>query len=197
MPPLPAIEEYRHLDVNSPDFYSDIRKAASCKNGVGFIIISFGTDLENIDLACKLTEKRAEWGLSDVVIFVKVRDAERYGKLVTGENCYPIGDEKSDVYDIEQITDDKISRMAKLRDYIYDVEMPVFLYCGRRRQRQIIHRVRVRKFVFKTVISMIEVFVFFGRIFIEYKVFDGLYGKTLPVAAEELVVCHRSEEYPG
>lgn len=122
LPPLPAIEEYRHLDVNSPDFYSDIRKAASCKNGVGFIIISFGTDLENIDLACKLTEKRAEWGLSDVAIFVKVRDAERYGKLVTGENCYPIGDEKSDVYDIEQITDDKISRMAKLRDYIYELE---------------------------------------------------------------------------
>ena len=44
---------------------------------------------------------------------------------------------------------------------------------------------------------MIEVFVFFGRIFIEYKVFDGLYGKTLPVAAEELVICHRSEEYPA
>lgn len=122
LPPPPATEEYRHLDVNSPDFYSDIRKAVSCENGVGFIIISFGTDLENIDLAGKLAEKRAEWGLNGVAIFVKVRDAERYGKLVTGENCYPIGDEKSDVYDIEQITNDKISRMAKLRDYIYELE---------------------------------------------------------------------------
>lgn len=122
LPEQPAVEEYHRLDINSPDFYGDVKKCVSAKNGVAFVIISFGSDLENIDLAQKLAEKRREWELDELVIFVKVRQSALCGALSEEKNCYVIGDESADVYDVNEITSDKIFRMAQMRNEVYELE---------------------------------------------------------------------------
>ena len=117
-PELPANEEPRKLDVNDTEFYKDIRKIVSRNNkDANFIVIAFGTDLENIDMGKKLAEKRNEWGLDNLVIFVKVRSMS-----IEDNGCYFIGNENEIVYNIEKLTDDCINNMARQRNWVYDIE---------------------------------------------------------------------------
>lgn len=119
-------EEYRELDVNDPDFYYAIKEIASGgPNDVNFAIIAFGTDLENLDMAQKLMEKRREWGISNLVILVKTRCP--YGeKAVAAESgCYFIGNEAEVVYNVDTLVADKISHMAQMRNEVYDLEYAI------------------------------------------------------------------------
>lgn len=126
LPEIPANEIYHHMDVNEPAFYSEIKKiVTSSKNDVNFIIIAFQTDLENIDMAQKLVEKRREWGVDDLVIFVKVRKEQGDLLLFKEKNVFIIGNESKSVYNINAITNDKIYRMAKMRNEIYDLEYTI------------------------------------------------------------------------
>ncbi len=126
LPAIPAEETYYHLDVNDTGFYNQIRSVVSKNAGdVNFVIIAFGSDLENIDMAQKLIEKRNEWGLDKLVIFVKVRAWHRSQTLLEEENCYFIANEKDVVYDLEKIVGDKIFKMAKMRNEVYDLEKEI------------------------------------------------------------------------
>lgn len=126
LPALPADETYYQLDISDSKFYQHIRQIVSAKpNDVNFIIIAFGTDLENIDMAQKLVEKRQEWGLDNLVIFVKVRAWRKEQTLLEQEGCYFIGNEKDSVYDINAITGDSIFHMAQMRNEIYDLEYKI------------------------------------------------------------------------
>lgn len=126
LPSLPAEENYYQLDINDSKFYHHIRKIVSAKpNDINFIIIGFGSDLENIDMAQKLVEKRQEWGLENLVIFVKVRTLHKEQTLLEQEGCYFIANEQDCVYDIESITGDNIFRMAQMRNEIYDLEYKI------------------------------------------------------------------------
>ena len=126
LPELPADETYYQLDINDAKFYQHIRQVVAAKpNDVNFIIIAFGTDLENIDMAQKLVEKRQEWGIDNLVIFVKVRAWRKEQTLLEQEGCYFIGNEKDNVYDIDAITGDSIFRMAQMRNEIYDLEYKI------------------------------------------------------------------------
>lgn len=125
VPPLCANEKYFRLDINSPDFYADIKSIVKGNNDVNYIIISYGSDLENIDLARKLSEKRKEWGLRELAIFVKVRAPQTSLTLLESCGCHVIGSERDDVYDINEIANDKIYRMAQMRNEIYDLEYRV------------------------------------------------------------------------
>ena len=117
-PELPANEEPRKLDVNDEEFYKDIRKIISKNNkDANFIVIAYGSDLENIDMGKKLAEKRKEWGLDKLVIFVKVRSMS-----IKDNGCYFIGNENEIVYNIEKLTDDCITNMAHQRKWVYDIE---------------------------------------------------------------------------
>lgn len=122
LPPPCANDKYFRMDINSPEFYSDIMKCCRGKNSVNFIIISYGSDLENIDLARKLSEKRKEWGLRDLTIFVKVRSPQKNYFLLDDCGCRFIGNERRDVYNIDEIVGDKIYRMAQRRNELYDLE---------------------------------------------------------------------------
>lgn len=74
LPSLPADESYHKLDVNDTRFYNVLHDAfTSEKNSVNFAVIAFGSDLENIDFAQKLLDKRAEWGVKNLIVFVKTR----------------------------------------------------------------------------------------------------------------------------
>ncbi len=126
LPALPAEEIYHHLDINNIDFYNKIRGIVTENTkDINFVIISFGSDLENIDMAQKLVEKRAEWGIDNLVVFVKVSSLHKEQTLLEENNCYFIANEKDIVFNIEKITDDKIFRMAQLRNEVYDLEYTI------------------------------------------------------------------------
>lgn len=122
-PMLPAKDEYydKH-DVNDSIFYKKLKAALSGEKKFNYIIIAFGTDLENIDMAQKMLEKKQEWGLKDTYIFVKVRSGNDSYAIFKGSNCFMIGDEPHTVYNIDQIDDHVITDMAKMRNKIYALE---------------------------------------------------------------------------
>lgn len=123
LPSYPAEEHFYHLDVNDVSFYNQLRGILTAsEKDVNYIVIAFGTDLENIDLAKKLVSKAKEWGLENLTIFVKVRGAHKDQHLLEEANCYRIGNENEVVYDIDKITGDTIFQMAQLRNSIYDLE---------------------------------------------------------------------------
>ncbi len=123
MPESPGEETYYHLDINDRDFYNRIRNIA--QSGVGFVVIAFGSDLENIDMARKLLEKKREWKIERLVLFVKVRKYHNVQELLSDDSCYFIGNEQETVYDSQKIVSDKIMKMAKMRNETYDLEYEI------------------------------------------------------------------------
>ncbi len=124
-PSLPADEAYHELDINDPKFYRDLREIVTQKNSVNYIIIAFGTDLENTDMAQKLVEKKREWGVDRLNLFVKVRSGVSGSDVFARDDCFMIADEGRVVYHAEKITNDRLERMAKLRNQIYMLEWEV------------------------------------------------------------------------
>lgn len=125
LPQCPAHEDYYHVDVNEPTFYNKIRDIITAKkNDVNFIIVSFENDLENIDMAQKLVEKSREWGVDNLVIFVRVKSIGNVS-LFADKNVFLIGNESDCVYNIHAITNDAISRMAQMRNEIYELEYKI------------------------------------------------------------------------
>ena len=123
MPSLPAEEYYSVLDVNNPEFYNELRGICSrSANDVNFIVIAYGNDLENLDMAQKLVEKRREWGLQNVQLFVRAFEWKKEDTLIKDENCHFIGNECECAYNINMLLSDKIVRMAKMRNEVYDLE---------------------------------------------------------------------------
>ena len=126
LPALPAEEQYYRSDVNDCDFYNRIRNiVADDSKDSNFIVIAFGSDLENLDMAQKLVEKRKEWNLDNLIIFVKVRFWHKEQTLLEDEGCYFIGNENDVVYNIEKIQGDRIFRMAQMRNEVYDLEYDI------------------------------------------------------------------------
>ena len=126
LPSLPAEEKPFLLDINSKDFYKKIHAIVSrSSNDANFIIIAFGTDLENLDMAQKLVEKRKEWNLDNLVIFVKVRRWHKEQTLLEEKGCYFIGNENDCICDIEKIISSKLYKMAQMRNETYDLEYKV------------------------------------------------------------------------
>ena len=124
-PALPADDHYKNFDINDPSFYEEIQAALSGDGKFNYIIIGFGTDLENIDMAGKLIEKKQEWGLENTYIFVKVRSGNDAYSIFDRDDCFMIGDEKRSVYNIEEIDNNAIDIMAKKRNRIYTLEYEI------------------------------------------------------------------------
>ena len=125
-PALPATETYIRLDINSKNFYEKIRNTVASNPGdANFIVIAFGTDLENLDMAQKLVEKRKEWNAHNLVIFVKVRVWHKEQTLLEDKGCYFIGNENDAVYDINRIMEDKLFLMAMKRNDAYEIERKI------------------------------------------------------------------------
>ena len=125
-PALPATETYIRLDINSKNFYDKIRSTvASNPKDANFVVIAFGTDLENLDMAQKLVEKRKEWNADNLIIFVKVRVWHKEQTLLEEKGCYFIGNENDAVYDINRIMEDKLFIMAMKRNDAYDLERKI------------------------------------------------------------------------
>lgn len=123
LPSLPAVENYYDLDINDKTFYDTLRAALTRgKNDANFVIVAFGSDLENIDMAQKLVAKREEWEIGNMVVFVKTREPADGYSLFKNDCCKNIGVESRSVYNLGAIVTDKIDRMTKMRNEVYDID---------------------------------------------------------------------------
>lgn len=137
LPEFPAKEVFRKMDINDQDFYVELSKICTANPlDSNFIIIAVGKDLENIDICQKLLDKKREWGLDNLQIFVKVRnfDVFKNCKSVLGCEldfdydgdkkplCYAFGLEDVLVYNYENLINEKFSGLAKFKNLTYAVE---------------------------------------------------------------------------
>ena len=126
LPDYPAEEHFHRLDINEQHFYNQLRVVVTrSENDANFIIIAFGSDLENIDMAEKLVTKMKEWGVSNTKIFVKIRRNHSDQGVENSKEYYPICCEDEVVYNIDNIIGDKIFKMSMLRDSVYALEYEV------------------------------------------------------------------------
>ncbi len=121
LPSLPADEVPYCIDINNEQLYAKIKECVQGKNDANFVFISFGNDLENIDMAQKLVAKRREWG-KDFVIFVRTHTRSKEQEKLEREGCLFIGNEKEIVYNIDKILSDRIQKIAIARNEEYDLE---------------------------------------------------------------------------
>ncbi len=128
IPEKPAEEKFYELDVNAFSFYESVKQnleATSGRHAYNYIIIAFGSDMENLDFANKIVSKLKEWGLTDTThVFVKIRSSALATNVVEEEfgasgiiNTF--GNEDEIVYDFSQIMNEKMENMAKKKHLIY------------------------------------------------------------------------------
>lgn len=117
LPPIPFDNQSLHLDINSEQFYETINRI--CKKhykSINYIIIAFGNDFNNLELAHRLAAKKTEWELEDLHIFVKVRykHNKSVAEFLNNECCgyTPFGNSE---YTIQQLTNNTIENIAYKR----------------------------------------------------------------------------------
>lgn len=143
IPPKPANETFIKKDVNSGEFYKSVRENLSNggENAFNYLIIAYGSDMENLDFAEKLSEKLREWGLSNQTkLFVKIRDGV-FSKNIVDKEYAPnggymsFGNEAETVYNIDKIIHERNETMAKDRHICYALE-----YCDPANEKEAIKK---------------------------------------------------------
>ncbi len=123
LPDYPADEHFYKFDINEEGFYRQVRSVVTHGDkDANFIVIAFGSDLENIDMAKKMVAKCTEWGVRNIKIFVKVRSDKNAAFVDCDDNCMVFGNEQQTVYNIDNIASNRFYRMAIMRNWIYDME---------------------------------------------------------------------------
>ncbi len=131
--PIPkpiANRKFYHLNVCDNGFYKSLRNDLSNggDNAYNYVIIACGSDIQNLDLAEKLTEKLSEWDKrGNTKLFVKIRSGALTEKIVdikyAGRGGYlTFGNESKVVYNIDHIVAEENERMAKDRHFCYAFE---------------------------------------------------------------------------
>ena len=122
----PAAVQFHPCDISHPDFYAGLKATLKDKNAYSYVIVSFGTDMENIELAEKLQQKFHEWKVpSFVKIFVKVRDKKLVEEIkddFTGDLIQLFGSNRDVVYNASKILQEEMTGMAKHRHLVYMAE---------------------------------------------------------------------------
>lgn len=133
LPEYPAVVKYYGMDVNGGKFYQTVREICTeNKASVNQVVISIGSDLENMDLAQRLAEKKSEWGLKNLSIFAKVRSraageigasVEKAANFAAGEPAYTtFGNEEERVYNYNKIKRDTLEELGIQRNLMYAIE---------------------------------------------------------------------------
>ena len=105
-----------------------MRAKAEGRKAFNYVVIAYGSDMENIDFADKITEKLNEWGLKDnTKVFVKVRNTDLNDNVIAGEyvndgRFITFGGEEKSVYNINSIKTSSYEGMAKARHLCYKSE---------------------------------------------------------------------------
>ncbi len=130
IPAPPANQKFFKIDVNDGDFYGSVRDNLSVggKNAYNYLIVAYGTDMENLDMTEKFSEKLREWDLyENTKVFVKIRDdvlsRSVIDKEYARENGYvTFGAEGRVVYNIANIVSEANETMARYRHMSYAFE---------------------------------------------------------------------------
>lgn len=128
LPQFPAQEYYHNLDINDPKFYNELKKISTrSKNDINCVIIAFGSDLENLDMAQKLIDKKREWNINNFIIFVKSNSGDASDPIFarTENDCFLIGDPMKSVYDLNKIMSDELMELAIKRHKVYALEYDI------------------------------------------------------------------------
>ncbi len=119
LPPDPIKIDFLPLDINHTYFYNRIRQICTENPlSVNHVVIAFSDDLNNIDLALRLFEKKREWELDNLHIFTKVRNPEN-GSPLSGFAEQGLLTFGSEDFSLEELLEDETERMAseKSRDH--------------------------------------------------------------------------------
>ena len=120
----PADEHFMSgCDINSEEFYDSLRHSFGRKDtDLNFIFISFGDDYENIELGKKLYAKKKEWGIANLVIFVKTKHPKTKKMLglddAAEQRLIPYGEE-GEIYSLQKIISLDLYRIAAAADCAY------------------------------------------------------------------------------
>ena len=123
LPPVPAVITPHVVDINDEAYYEEIWDTCiENPDAVNYLIIAFSDDLNNIDLARRMAEKKNEWDLKNLHIFVKVRkqkNAEVDLSLPGGKLPYtPFGSEEYDLKALLSNEAEDIAYRRRLSDSI-------------------------------------------------------------------------------
>ena len=119
LPDFPAELTFHQVDVSDPAFYSRFRSICSASpSSVNAVCIAFSGDLENIDLAHKLSAKLKEWSIPGVHLFVRVCDSRNERLFGTPSPFICFGDEDGSVYNLESIINGEMLEMARKKHYM-------------------------------------------------------------------------------
>lgn len=128
LPPKPANEKFFSLDINDTNFYESIKenlKVMESEKACNQIVIAFGSDMQNLDFAEKLSAKLKEWNFDMCThLFAKIRDSALTKNVINKEYAesgkfITFANEKDIVYNLSQIVDEKKEAMALNRHLCY------------------------------------------------------------------------------
>ncbi len=121
-PDFPESHSIYKVDFNSLEFYANLEKETKkVKNGLNVVVITHGTDIENVDMAKKIKQKMIEWGACNPYVFVKAKE-DVSCMLTSGEdNIIVFGNEEEIVYNIDKVIDKSMTNMAIERNTIYSL----------------------------------------------------------------------------
>ena len=124
LPDLPSREIYHPTDINSPDFYRDIKKIVKAsENGAMLVFVAYGSDLENRDLARKLSLMINGWKKKDnVAIFARKRMSDEDEPEIKKGEYISFGLEDEAVFDMDNLDDSEEMRMTLYRHKSYALE---------------------------------------------------------------------------
>lgn len=118
LPPRPEEPVLYEMSIDSEAFYDKVWAiCAENPKSVNYLVVAFGDDFSNIDLAQRLAEKKKEWGLTDLYIFVKIRDRQNQDVssfLINGAKSpyIPFGNED---FTLDQVIHNEIEEIAYKR----------------------------------------------------------------------------------
>ncbi len=130
LPCKPANEMFFELDINDDEFYKSLHENLGEQKGekkYNYLIIAFGSDLENLDFAEKICTKLKEWEIFDKTkVFVKIRDDKLKNDVIGGfekdnEQFIVFGNENELVYNVDAIVNEENESMAKDRHFCYEL----------------------------------------------------------------------------
>ncbi len=128
---MPANEVFYNLDINDSRFMDSLEENLTQKcNRVAYnyLIIAFSNDIQNLDLAEKLSFKLKEWDIFDKTkIFVKIRSSKLQKQafdtnLFKHNGIIPFAGEETEIYNIKRIVNESSEHMAKLRHVVYSIQ---------------------------------------------------------------------------
>lgn len=116
-------EHFCKVDINSYGFYDRLREVFKKENSYTYIIIAFGEDLENVDLAKKIAARLSMWGKAkDTHVFAKVRNGALFGAGNADDSGVIMFGSTESVYDIHKIANYEITKMAFSKSFVHTRE---------------------------------------------------------------------------